>query len=108
MSKSLSKDWTELDPKIREKRENGEAPWKIAEVLGLETAEVRGRLRAMGLMVKLANNTEYPTQRDKSLRPPGVTAAQWSEEWWHQNDISFKQGMSEALEKMKKERAGAD
>lgn len=93
---------------IREMRENGEAPYLIADHLGLETAEVRGRLRAMGLMVKLANNTEYPTQRDKSLRPPGITAAQWSEEWWVQNDMSFKRGWDAAMKRAKKERAGAD
>lgn len=102
--KMSSKDWKELDPKIKEMREAGEAPYRIADALGLETAEVRGRLTAMGMLNKLANNTEYPSQSDRSLRPKGVTAAQWSEEWWAQNDQSFRRGMMQALERAKKER----
>lgn len=101
---SSSKDWTELDPKIKEMREAGEAPYRIADALGLDTAEVRGRLTAMGLSTKLPKNVEHPSQTDRSMRPKGVTAAQWSEEWWAQNDQSFKRGMMRALEQAKKER----
>lgn len=84
-------------------REAGEAPYRIAEALGMETAEVRGRLTAMGMSTKLPKNIEYPSQTDRSLRPKGITAAQWSEEWWAQNDQSFKRGMMQALEREKKE-----
>jgi|GEM_PF-5047570 len=99
-----SKDWTELDPKIREMREAGEPPYRIGESLGLETAEVRGRLQAMGLLIKVPRGVEYPAQADRALRPKGITAAQFSDEWWEQNDRSFRMGMAEAAARVRKER----